>query len=362
MNMIVIGGGVIGLMTAIELMRSGVTVTLVERGQIGREASWAGGGILWPLYPWRYPPAVVALAQWSRSIYPELAAQLWRDTGIDSEWENSGLLMLDTAQHPAALAWAAQQHEAVETLPPVDLKNLEPALAPFQTAVRFPAVAQIRNPYLLQALQHAARQMGIQMIEQCAARTLKIKGDHVAGVRTSQGDLEADGVVVAAGAWSSDILPSFPAVKPITPARGQMLLLRAPPGEVRHITLHEGRYLIPRRDGRILVGSTVEHVGFDKTPTAEARTTLLAFAQRLFPGLRHAALERHWAGLRPSTEQGVPYIGPVPGLNGLFLNSGHFRNGLVMAPAAARLVVDMILQRPPIMDPHPYTPLVTKLS
>jgi glycine oxidase len=133
-----------------------------------------------------------------------------------------------------------------------------------------------------------------------------------------------------------------------------MILFHAQPGAISRIVLHNDRYVIPRRDGRVLVGSTVEHRGFDKTITDQARASLKQYALDHFPLLEQADIEHHWAGLRPGSPQGIPYIGPVPGIDGLYLNAGHFRNGVVLAPASARLMSDIVLGRNPILPPAPY--------
>ncbi len=181
------------------------------------------------------------------------------------------------------------------------------------------------------------------------------------GVSTSRGLFKARCVVVAGGAWSAGLLAGVGVRLPVEPVRGQMILYRAEPGLVRHIVLHRGRYLIPRRDGRILFGSTLERVGFDKSTTEAALASLRTDAETLVPALADFPVEHHWAGLRPGSPDGVPFIAEHPGVRQLFVNTGHFRNGVVLAPASVRLLTELVLGQAPSLDPAPYRlPLATE--
>lgn len=353
---VVVGGGLIGLLTALELRREGLDVTLLERGETGRESSWAGGGILSPLHPWRYPEPVTLLAAWSQARYPALAAELLERSGVDPEWEPSGLLVLDaTGEADAARAWAGRHGVALEDLGREGLRAREPSLgARWASALWLPGVAQIRNPRLAQALRRAAELAGVVVRAQTPVEAVHVDGGRVVGVRTAEGLTNAGRVVVASGAWTPGVLGLLGVGLPVAPVRGQMVLFRAEPGVVRRVVLSGARYLVPRRDGRVLAGSTLEHVGFDKSTTAEARADLFEAAVELVPALADYPVERQWAGLRPGSPEGIPIIGEHPAVRGLFVNAGHFRNGVVLAPASARLLADLILQRPPILDPAPY--------
>lgn len=355
-DVVIIGGGVIGLLTAAELVAAGRRVTLLERGETGRESSWAGGGILSPLYPWRYPDPVTELARWSQAHYPLLAADVTTATGIDPEWTQNGLLLMagdDTAQ---ALAWADRFGYRLETVVADRLPDYEPVLASqTRPGLWMPDVAQIRNPRLVKALRLKLAAQGVVFRERCEVTAITAQDDRVSGVQTPAGRIVAERVVVTAGAWSGHLLAALGTEVPIEPVKGQMLLIRARPGLLSRIVLDDGHYLIPRRDGRVLVGSTMERSGYDKGTTEAARQELLAAAFELVPALRDYPLERQWAGLRPGSPDGIPYIGEYPAVKGLYLNSGHFRNGVVMAPASARLLADLLLGRPPILDPAPYS-------
>jgi len=358
MRVIVVGGGLLGMMTARELSKSGASVRLLEQGHIGRESSWAGGGILSPLYPWNYADSVNALAKWSQQHYPKLVTELIEEGGIDPQWTRSGLLVTANEAEAdtlfaTATAWARDYGLSCEQQDGRMLHEQEPALVA-DRGLLFPEVAQIRNPRLIKSLQASCQSRGIELLENSPVSGLLVSGSSVRGVTVGEIKHEADVVVICAGAWSARLLSSMKIEVPIKPLRGQMLMYRTSPGQIRHITLSEGHYVIPRRDGRVLAGSTLEDVGFDKSTTNEALVSLRQSAETLFPCLAEAELEAHWSGLRPESAAGIPYICAAPDVDGLFLNAGHFRNGVVLAPASARLVAELILQQTPILNALDY--------
>jgi glycine oxidase len=354
---VIIGGGLIGMLTARELALAGQAVTLLEQVEPGRESSWAGGGILSPLYPWRYPESVTALASWGQQHYPALCQHLADTSGTDPQWTPSGLLVLDTDERSAAEAWAGQHAMTLQWLDPASLAarvdELNPALvAHLAGAIWLPDIAQLRNPRMVKALQAELRTLGVTVHNQTRVTGLQYRDGRLTGVDTSQGPVETDQVVVCGGAWSADLLPEL--TLPVEPVKGQMLMYQAEPDFLRQILLYQDHYLIPRRDGHILVGSTVERMGFDKSLTEPAREELLAVAAELLPALAELTVERHWAGLRPGSPDGVPYIGSHPYIKGVWVNTGHFRNGVVLGYASARLLADLLLERSPSLDPRPY--------
>lgn len=352
---LVIGGGVIGMLTARELAADGARVTLVEKGETGRESSWAGGGIISPLFPWRYLDSITALASWSQARYPGLCEQLARDTGIDSEFTPNGMLMVADEEIDAALAWAARHGRNLQVIDRNRFHALEPAAAhPPTQGLWMPEVGQLRNPRLAQALRADLQQRGVEIREHLPVEGIRARNGRCAGVDTPQGLIEAEQVVVCAGAWSGRLLGDLPVAPAIRPVRGQMLLFKTPPETISRIVLEDQRYIIPRRDGHVLFGASMEEVGFDKTPTDSMREELLALIHERFPVMRRYPLVKHWAGLRPGSPAGVPYISQHPEVTGLYINAGQFRNGVVLAPASARLAADLILGRPPILTPAPY--------
>ncbi len=355
-DFLVVGGGIIGLLTARELRRTGAKVALVEKTETGRESSWAGGGILSPLYPWRYPESVTLLARWSQQVYPELCTELHQETEQACEWTPSGLLVLEVGEQAAAQQWAAHYGYHLETLDADQVQAQVPALGQPVPALWFPQLGQVRNPRLAKALTLSLQKRGVTVYTHTEITGFAREGDRVLGVQTRRGVLQAKAVVLTAGAWSMPLLQGLGLEMALAPIRGQMALLRAAPDLLAPIVLQHSRYLIPRRDGHILVGSTLEVTGFQKETTEEALQSLLHTARTLVPALADCPLELHWAGLRPGSPQGVPLIGPAPGYTGLFLNTGHFRNGVVLAPASARLAADLLLGRPPLLPPEPYLP------
>jgi glycine oxidase len=357
-RVVVIGGGVLGLLSAYQLAVSGLTVLLVEQQAVGREASWAGGGIVSPLYPWRYSPAVTALAHWSQDFYPGLAQRLLADTGVDPEVHVTGLYWFDLEDQAEALAWAAREGRSLAEVDIAQVYQRLPMLAAcFSRALQMPGVANVRNPRLVRALRQALLQLpNVTLHEHYAVSGFLRDGARICGVQTAQGELLADQVVLAAGAWSAQLLSTLDIALPVEPVKGQMILYKCAADFLPSMVLAKGRYAIPRRDGHVLVGSTLEFAGFDKTPTDTALASLKASAEALLPALAGAEVVGHWAGLRPGSPDGIPFIGPVPGHEGLWLNCGHYRNGLVLAPASCQLLVDLMLGREPIVDPAPYAP------
>jgi glycine oxidase len=174
-------------------------------------------------------------------------------------------------------------------------------------------------------------------------------------VKTTKGRISAERIVICAGAWSGQLLNHLSIKLPVIPVRGQMILFRARPRLISRIVLSNDRYIIPRKDGRILFGSTLEHTGFDKRTTDQARNELHQVAVSMFPTLRDCPIENHWAGLRPGSPNGIPFIGSHPEIKGLYFNTGHFRNGVALAPSSAHLLADIILRRPPILSPAPFS-------
>jgi len=355
-DVVVVGGGVMGLLSARELATRGVRVTLIDRGGLAQEASWAGGGIVSPLYPWRYGAAITALASPSQQAYRSLAPQLAAETGIDPELRCAGLLMQAVADSDAALQWAQQTGAALSFETAGFAAELEPRLRLDGGPVLWmPAVCSIRNPRLGQALRRSLELNPLVTLRPWQAVTGLVRdGAAIRGVQLGAERVSAAAVLVCAGAWSAELLSRVGVDLPIEPVKGQMLLFRTDGGLLQRVVLRDGRYLIPRGDGRILVGSTLEREGFSRRVTEAAHRDLHAAALAMLPALAEQPVEAQWAGLRPGSPGGVPFIGAIPGYDNLFINAGQFRNGLVLAPASCRLAAQLICGEAPTLDPAAY--------
>ncbi len=352
----IIGSGINGLLTARELIKTGATVTIIEKNQLSKEASWAGGGILLPLYPWRQAQAITELVKISIKAYPELNSELLSHTGIDPEWTQCGLFITKNPDISQAKAWC--ERNLITCLP-----GTETQLKAYHTdalnPIWLPEIAQARNPRLLTALLQDLKSKKVSFLEHCSLQKIHTSNNHIESITTNQGKMAVNQLILTTGAWTGELwqelFSSSQMHSPeIHPVKGQMLLFDAQPGLLDHMILDDDRYLIPRRDGKILAGSTVETAGFDKQTTREAKQQLYHFATRLFPVLAEYPVSHHWAGLRPGTEHGIPYIDKHPEIDNLSINAGHFRNGLVMGPASAQLLTDLLLNRKPLIDPTPY--------
>lgn len=355
----IVGGGVAGLLSAYLLAEVGCRVSLYERSECGGESSWAGGGIISPLYPWRYNSAVWALARNSKESYAVLSASLSKSVGVDIELYSTGLYWLDLEDSIRALAWAADERLSLSALGRDDLVlALSMVASSYSAGLHMRGVANVRNPYLLQALRSFLRATpNVCLYENSQVERLVSVGGRISGVVVDNQFVASDQVLLAAGAWSGELLATLGLHLPVEPVKGQMILYKCEPDYLPAMVLAEGRYAIPRRDGHVLVGSTLEHVGFDKTPTGEALASLQASAEKMLPGLAQREVVGHWAGLRPGSPDGIPFIGEVPELPGLWLNCGHYRNGLVLAPASCELLKNLMLGETPIVDPAPYSPV-----
>jgi glycine oxidase len=286
-----------------------------------------------------------------------LADDVRRASGIDPEWTASGLLCFDLGERAVAQEWAASTGRAVDFLEAQEVRRQEPALADkARPAIFLPGIAHIHISRFLRALREAMLNEGIPIKEETVVTSLLESGGQVKGVRTEAGDVHAEHVVIAAGAWSSGIAETIGVRLEMEPVRGQIIQFKGPPGLLGRVLCHGEHYLLARRSGAIIVGSTREHVGFDKGVTTEARTELVRIAAELLPVLHGAQPERQWSGLRPGSPEGMPYIGAHPRLTGLWFNTGHYANGVTLAPGSARLLADLMAGREPILDPAPYRP------
>ncbi len=327
-KVVVIGGGIVGCITSFFLIEKGYDVSLVDQSAIGQEASWAGAGILSPLLPWHYQDSVNKLCFGSADFYRQLSNTLKKDTGIDPEWIESGMLIFSEKDERQAINWCKKNH--------IEIQQTE------DKCLLLPKVAQIRNPRLLKALKIYLIKNNVVMMEHQKVSPISDSNNFIRHLQIENNvNLEADYYVVASGAWSSNVLNEIemPKIKPI---RGQLIQYPAIKEKLPYILYKDDFYLVQRQDGVVLAGSTKEDVGFDKGITEEARDSLQKKAESLMPILKNYKIENQWSGLRPGSEGNVPMIEKHHKYNNVYLNIGHYRYGLTMAPEAARIISDLI--------------------
>jgi glycine oxidase len=345
-DVIILGGGVIGLTTAYFLAsRHGARVTLVDRGPLGREASWAGAGIIPPGQPGKATAPFDRLRATSAGLMAELSGELSEATGIDNGYRVCGGVAFPADEPMDTAAWSRECIEWQE----VDgdqLRRIEPALAPVQGPAYFlPQMAQIRNPRHLRALIAANAARGVRFRPGCPVIGFDQADGRIASVSTGEGPVVADQYLVSAGAWTDMLLAPLGCEIGSRPVRGQIALLRTATPVLSRIVEVGKRYLVPRDDGRVLIGSTEEDAGFDTSTTAGAIAELLRFGTQLVPALGRAAVERCWAGLRPGSPDGLPTLGRVPGFDNLWVAAGHLRAGLQLSPATGLIMAEAICGR-----------------
>src|SRR5262245_10560807 len=347
-EVVILGGGVIGLTTAYYMARAGARVRLLDQSDFGQEASWAGAGILPPGNPTCARTPFDLLRAHSVTILPHLSEELKSLTGIDNGYLRcGGLELLGAHAEAVGEEWRGAGIEA-QPMTAKELHVLEPALArDIGAALSIPAMAQLRNPWHMRALISACQSLGVDLMPHQKVLGLIRRGERISAVRTAAGDIAADVVVVAAGAWTDQLLAEVDCRLGIEPVRGQIVLLHPDKPTLRHILLAGSRYVVPRGDGRILIGSTEEHAGFDKRNTAAGIQGLLELATQLVPALAEAPVEKYWAGLRPGSRDGLPFIGRVRNCQNLIVAAGHFRAGIQLSAGTALLVKEMILGEPP---------------
>jgi len=357
MRVVVIGGGVIGGLTACYLKQRGADVTLLERGNLGRESSWAGAGILCPIHPWLYPDSFSELVNASLAMYPEFQRDIEAQTSIPIQRIESGLLIPcfadDKHDHwQAAIDWSERFGWQLQQLDTAETLRREPTLSPeISRSLYWPGVGQLRNPRLLQAVEKRMAQLGVEMVENAEVTGLLRSDGAVSGVLCADGrTFGASQVLLAGGSWSGELARQMGFTLPVQPVKGQIVLLRGEPGAITAIVKHDDAYFVPRVDGRILVGASMEFVGFERGNTVEVVNSLLASMGRIAPGLAGFEVEQEWMGFRPGSPDGMPYLGPVESIPGLWVASGHYRNGVALAPITAELMSGWMMGETPSMD------------
>src|SRR2546423_1453150 len=355
------GAGLIGGAIALELAEAGLRVAILERGEPGGEASWAGAGILPPAPESRAMISMVPLAIASMALYPGFIARIEEISGTNVGFRPKGTLqaLFGSNAREELSTLVALQHGLGLRAEPIraeDARELEPALSEeVEAAALRPDEASVDNRVLTQAVLQAARKAGVEVFANSAVQAISRHGERCTGLTLREGKVSAKWTVIAAGCFSASIAGAEH-FAPVRPAKGQMVALRAANVTIDRVLWSENIYLVPRNDGRILAGATVEYVGFEKEVTASAVEKILAAAIDLVPGLANARIEETWAGWRPDSPDHLPILGPAD-LDGLLIATGHFRSGILLSPITARLVREWITEQRVSVDWERFSPL-----
>jgi glycine oxidase len=364
-RIIIVGGGVIGLSIAEHCLRRGLQPVVLDRGPFAQEASWAGAGYLDLRSASRVGGPFFDLCRKSYDLFPEWASRLKKDSGIDPELLHSGSLDLAFAPEEEEAIRQMESNLAIfgfsgEWLTPAEAVKREPQLSgSLRSAFFFKSTGQVRPPRLTRALIRFLQKGGAELREVEPVEHVLFRGNRAVGVRTSKASLEGEEGGVASGAWAAELFQKTGFPLPVKPFRGQVVMYRTPPQTLRHI-LFTGvqkafTYLVPRLDGHIYVGSTLEDAGFEKATTPEGMEKLKKGAARTLPGLSRQLIEGTWSGLRPGSVDGWPYLGRVPGREGLWAATGHFTHGLLQSAVTGRLMAQCLAGEKPDMDLTPFS-------
>ncbi|WP_425398515.1 glycine oxidase ThiO [Aeoliella sp.] len=362
-DLLVIGGGVVGLSVAYELAsrQSDIDIVVVDRQTPAQEASWAGAGILPPGSWYDDHPALEQLAAISLRLNHEWSSRLADSTGFDNQLTHIGAVHLAATPGQQERLEAKFDHWqrldiAVKQIDLDQIRRIEPNLhiEGVLAAYHVPGEAKLDNRWHCRGLAAACKAFGVRICHPVEVRQLNRSGDRVQQVHTTAGTIEVRKIVLAAGAWSPAIAEPLDLRLSVRPMRGQMLSFGPFEKPLTWGIIHRGdQYIVPKR-GRLLVGSTVEDVGFDKSTTPDAANSLAEFAHQVMPKLQQYPIADHWAGLRPASADGLPYIGRVPGVHNAFVATGHFRSGLQMASGTAMALADLITGASPRFSLEPF--------
>lgn len=350
-EVLIVGGGAIGLSIARELYKKGIErITILDRGKIGKEASFAAAGILAPQAEADKADDFFQFCNESNRLYPKFAEELLDETGVDIELDRSGTLYLaftdeDVEEIWRRFDWQKSAGLQVEYLTAQETRRAEPFVSPdVRESLFFSNDRQVENRKLLYALQKFAEIKGIEIRENAEIKNLLIENDRITGAETASGKFSAEIVVLATGAWTSLIKTEQIFLPQIKPIRGQMISFSAVKRLFSKVIYSPRGYLVPRADGRILAGATVEDAGFDKSVSAEGIEFLLDHALEIAPTLVNLEIRESWANLRPFAADGLPVLGALAGCENLFIATAHYRNGILLAPLTAKILADKIAE------------------
>ncbi|MBI3304468.1 MAG: glycine oxidase ThiO [Deltaproteobacteria bacterium] len=357
-DVVVVGGGIIGCAIAYYLAREKVRTVVIDKGQPGHEASSAAGGFLAVASGSQRRGPTFELKRASLALYEPLVQELKEQTGIDSEYLRYGLLELirsdeDGERLRALYNLRREQGLPAEWLSAEDVWKLEPKLTrEIRGAAFFPGDPHLNNTKLTQTLAVGAQKLGVEFLAGRAVTEIKKEGSRVVAVSAEGEEVKGEKVIIAAGSWSGKVGKLFGLTIPVEPAKGQMMTCRA--DFLHHLVSWGDHYLVPRLNGEVLIGATVEFVGFNKEVTLEAVRDFLEKTAEIMPALVKRPLGRAWAGLRPYSATGRPIIGPAPGLDNVILATGHFRDGILLAPITGKLIAELITSGTPSLSLEPF--------
>jgi len=344
---VIVGGGVIGLSIARSMALRGVrNICVIERQECGTEASFAAAGMLAPQAEADNPDEFFQLLCRSRDLYPDWASTLKAETGIDIELDLTGTICLsfnedEEQELHQRFEWQSKAGLSAERLTTAEVRRLEPQISASVTgALLFPRDVQVENRRLLAALATSVQVLGVSVMNETNVEEVVVSAGHVSGVQTNKGLIQSPTVVIAAGAWS-DLTGAMKF--PVEPVRGQMVCLSAKPQLTRHVIYSPRGYLVPRQDGRLIAGSTTERVGYLKMVTAGGVKSILMNASEISPAIERLPLVTSWAGLRPRAPDGLPLLGPCDEIEGLIYATGHYRNGILLAPLTGELIAETVV-------------------
>ena len=359
-DIIVIGGGIIGCAIAYNLAKRNIQPLLIDKAAtLGTEASWAGAGILTSHASTHEP--YPELCRSSLALYPSLAEELRAETQIDVEFIRSGTLsVFFNPTEAAGLIGLADRRVkkgfSTEVLTAEQALELEPAFSrSIAGAVLFPEDAQVRNPKMVTALAIGAAKLGTQFRLGNPVTAFVRENGRVIGVVVNGETLYADAFVIANGCWAGELTAQLGVPLQIGPAKGQIVLVETMPPLFQHTIDGLGIYIVPRADGKVLLGATVEFVGYDKNPTVEGTQQMIDAGVAIAPELAHSTFVQTWAGLRPYTKKG-PLLGYLPGYDNVALASGHFKNGILLAPITGQLIAELLTTGQPSLSIEPFHP------
>jgi glycine oxidase len=329
-KVVVVGGGVVGCISAIEIKKKGFDVVVIDQSSIGSGSSWAAGGILFPLMPWNYSKKVYELCNPSTIYYQELAKELYEETGIDSQFKESGLAIVNPFNIDAIQDWCTQN-------------NIESSIDTSRSKkkITLKKICQIRPPRLMKALKRYMKTIGIEIFENKKIISFDENKGEIKSCTTSEGRVfESQAFLLSAGAWTSKILKEYKSK--VFPIKGQMIQYPKTELKLENIMYEDGFYLIPREDGVLIGGSTLEKVGFNSQDNIENINALKRKAESIIPELKSVEIAKSWHGFRPGTADNIPIIQQHKNYKNLFLNFGHHRYGIVMAPQSAKIITSII--------------------